>query len=107
MYFFIFFRSSFFCNLFFVATKSTIVLDVKPWEAETDMKALEAAVRALQFDGLIWGRSELKEVGYGVKKLQIQIVVEDEKVMWDDVEEQILALEEYVQSCDIQAWNKI
>lgn len=35
--------------------KSNIILDVKPWDDETDMKKLEEAVRAVTTDGLIWG----------------------------------------------------
>lgn len=35
--------------------KSSIVLDVKPWDDETDMKAMEAQVRTIVKDGLLWG----------------------------------------------------
>lgn len=35
--------------------KSSIVLDVKPWDDETDMKEMEKAVRAIVMDGLVWG----------------------------------------------------
>lgn len=35
--------------------KSNIILDVKPWDDETDMKDLEKAVRAVTTDGLLWG----------------------------------------------------
>lgn len=35
--------------------KSNIILDVKPWDDETDMKNLEKAVRAVTTDGLVWG----------------------------------------------------
>ncbi len=38
-----------------VIAKSSIVLDVKPWDDETDMKALEAGVRAIEMPGLLWG----------------------------------------------------
>jgi hypothetical protein len=40
--------------------KSNIVLDVKPWDDETDMKALEAQVRTIVMDGLIWGACKHK-----------------------------------------------
>ena len=39
--------------------KSSVVLDVKPWDDETDMKALEQAVRSIQMDGLVWGACKL------------------------------------------------
>jgi len=35
--------------------KSSIVLDVKPWDDETDMKEMEKQVRSIVMDGLIWG----------------------------------------------------
>lgn len=38
-----------------VIAKSTIVLDVKPWDDETDLEAMEKSVRSIQADGLIWG----------------------------------------------------
>lgn len=68
---------------------------------ETDMKALEAAVRAIEKDGLVWGASTLVPVGFGIKKLQINLVIEDDKVSLSDLEEEIQELEDYVQSTDI------
>lgn len=38
-----------------VIAKSSIVLDVKSWGDETDMKEMENAVRSIQMDGLVWG----------------------------------------------------
>lgn len=35
--------------------KSSVLLDVKPWDDETDMKKLEEAVRSVQMEGLFWG----------------------------------------------------
>ncbi|KAG6937756.1 eukaryotic translation elongation factor 1 beta 2 L homeolog [Chelydra serpentina] len=87
--------------------KSSILLDVKPWDDETDMAKLEECVRSIQADGLVWGSSKLVPVGYGIKKLQIQCVVEDDKVGTDMLEERITAFEDYVQSMDVAAFNKI
>ena len=39
--------------------KSSILLDVKPWDDETDMAKLEECVRSVQMDGLLWGASKL------------------------------------------------
>ena len=52
-----------------------MTLDVKPWDDETDMKALEEAVRSIQQDGLLWGASKLVPIGFGIKKLQMTLVV--------------------------------
>ncbi|XP_056127578.1 eukaryotic translation elongation factor 1 delta a (guanine nucleotide exchange protein) isoform X3 [Rhinichthys klamathensis goyatoka] len=87
--------------------KSSILLDVKPWDDETDMSKLEGCVRSIQMDGLLWGASKLVPVGYGIKKLQINCVVEDDKVGTDILEEEITKYEDYVQSVDIAAFNKI
>lgn len=87
--------------------KSSILLDVKPWDDETDMSKLEECVRSIQMDGLIWGQSKLVPVGYGIKKLQIGCVVEDDKVGTDILEEHISAFEDFVQSMDVAAFNKI
>ncbi|XP_038616240.1 elongation factor 1-delta isoform X2 [Tachyglossus aculeatus] len=87
--------------------KSSILLDVKPWDDETDMAKMEECVRSIQLDGLVWGGSKLVPVGYGIKKLQIQCVVEDDKVGTDILEEEITKFEDYVQSVDIAAFNKI
>ncbi|XP_042283919.1 eukaryotic translation elongation factor 1 delta a (guanine nucleotide exchange protein) isoform X2 [Thunnus maccoyii] len=87
--------------------KSSILLDVKPWDDETDMAKLEECVRSVQMDGLLWGASKLVPVGYGIKKLQINCVVEDDKVGTDILEEEITKFEDFVQSVDVAAFNKI
>ncbi|XP_015516711.1 elongation factor 1-beta' [Neodiprion lecontei] len=87
--------------------KSSIVLDVKPWDDETDMKEMEKHVRSISMDGLVWGASKLVPVGYGINKLQIMCVVEDDKVSVDLLVEEIQNFEDFVQSVDIAAFNKI
>jgi len=87
--------------------KSSILLDVKPWDDETDMKKLEECVRSIECDGLRWGASKLVPLAYGIKKLQILVVVEDDKVGTDFLEEEITAFEDYIQSVDVAAFNKI
>ncbi|KAH6623826.1 hypothetical protein F5144DRAFT_584479 [Chaetomium tenue] len=89
------------------AAKSVVTMDVKPWDDETDMVALEAAVRSIEKDGLVWGRSQLIAVGFGIKKLQINLVVEDEKVSTDELGEEITEFEDYVQSVDVVAMQKL
>jgi len=87
--------------------KSSVILDVKPWDDETNMQDLEKNVRSIQMDGLVWGASKLVPVGYGIKKLQIMCVVEDEKVSVEELTEKIEGFEEVIQSVDIAAFNKI
>ncbi|KAF9262006.1 hypothetical protein L218DRAFT_980688 [Marasmius fiardii PR-910] len=87
--------------------KSVVTLEVKPWDDETDMKALEDAVRSIEQDGLVWGASKLVPIGYGIRKLQLTLVVEDEKVSMDELQEKIQEFEDYVQSTDIAAMQKV
>jgi elongation factor 1-beta len=90
-----------------VIAKSSILIDIKPWDDTTDLKELAAKLHAIEKDGLIWGDHKFVPIAYGVKKLQQLIVIEDDKVSGDDVEEMITGFEDYVQSMDIVAWNKI
>ena len=39
--------------------KSSVLLDCKPWDDETDMKAMENGVRSIEMDGLVWGAGAL------------------------------------------------
>ncbi|KAF9668011.1 hypothetical protein SADUNF_Sadunf15G0082400 [Salix dunnii] len=90
--------------------KSSVLLDVKPWDDETDMKKLEEAVRSVEMEGLLWGASKLVPVGYGIKKMTIMLTIVDDLVSVDTLIEERLTVEpinEYVQSCDIVAFNKI
>jgi len=90
--------------------KSSVLMDIKPWDDETDMKKLEEAVRSVEMEGLFWGASKLMPVGYGIKKLHIMLTIVDDLVSVDDLIEERLTAEpinEYVQSCDIVAFNKI
>lgn len=118
-----------------VIAKSSIVLDVKSWGDETDMNEMQNAVRSIEMDGLVWGAckfylliilyvsvyctnklllnkfhiftAKLVPVGYGINKLQIMCVIEDEKVSVDLLIEQIQEFEDLVQSVDIASFNKI
>ena len=65
------------------------------------MKELEANMRGITIEGLTWGASKLVPVGYGISKLQVNLVVEDEKVSIDDLQGQIEGDEDHVQSTDV------
>uniref|UniRef100_A0A5S6QGR4 Translation elongation factor EF1B beta/delta subunit guanine nucleotide exchange domain-containing protein n=1 Tax=Trichuris muris TaxID=70415 RepID=A0A5S6QGR4_TRIMR len=87
--------------------KSNIILDIKPWDDETDLAEMERQIREINTDGLLWGASKVIPVAYGIKKVQISCVVEDDKVGTDFLEDKITAIEDLVQSVDIVAFNKI
>jgi len=90
-----------------VVGKSSVLMDVKPWDDETDLKAMEESVRSIEMDGLTWGASKLIEVAFGLKKLQIMATVVDDLVSVEELEEKIREFEDYVQSTDIVAFNKL
>ncbi|KAF3049873.1 Translation elongation factor 1 beta [Didymella keratinophila] len=89
------------------AAKSIVTLDVKPWDDETNMDELKANVLSIEKDGLVWGASKLVAVGFGIKKLQINLVVEDDKVSLDELQQQIEEFEDHVQSTDVVAMQKL
>ncbi|KAI4174772.1 MAG: hypothetical protein LQ343_002143 [Gyalolechia ehrenbergii] len=58
-------------------------------------------------DGLTWGASKLVPLAFGIKKLQVNLVVEDEKVSIDELQQLIEGDEDYVQSTDVAAMQKL
>jgi len=92
-----------------VAAKSMITLDVKPFDDETDLDALAIKIKSeIAMDGLVWGeKHEKKPLAFGIFKLVVTAVVEDEKVSTDDLTEKIEEYEDEVQSVDIAAFNKL
>jgi translation elongation factor EF-1beta len=79
--------------------KSFIIFDIKPWSSETDIDAMEKAVRTIEANGLLWGQCKSIEkrivyfdcylflfiakqvpVAFGLHKLEIACVIEDDKV---------------------------
>jgi len=90
-----------------VIAKTSVLFDVKPWDDETPHDKMLECVKTIEMDGLLWGASKLIPIGYGIKKLQIMCTVEDEKVSIDELSEKIEEFEDFVQSCDVAAMNKI
>ncbi|PGH07738.1 hypothetical protein AJ79_06215 [Helicocarpus griseus UAMH5409] len=89
--------------------KSFVTIDVKPWDDETPMNELTEAVEKLlkPKDGLTYGQHKLIPVGFGINKLQVYLTVEDEKISVSDLQEEIEGLEDYVQSTDVAAMQKM
>ena len=90
-----------------VIAKTSVLFDVKPWDDETDMDAMKDACKSIEMDGLTWGATKLVPVGYGINKLQIMCTVEDEKVSIEELSEKMAEFEDFVQSVDVAAMNKI
>ena len=95
-----------------VINMSKVVLDVKPWDDETNMEELEALVRGIKHatnpNAIEWQASQLEDIGYGIKKLRIMVqVIDDEVSVDEDLVDVICGFEDHVQSCDIFAFNKV
>lgn len=60
--------------------QSIVTMDVKPWDDTTDMEELKKNVVAIEKPGLVWGGSKLVDIGFGIKKLQITLVVGKHRV---------------------------
>ena len=71
------------------------------------MKELEANVLKIKMDGLVWSKGAFVPVGFGIKKFQINVVVEDDKVSIDDLQAKIEEDEDHVQSTDVAAMQKL
>jgi translation elongation factor EF-1beta len=90
------------------AEKSLIVLDVKPWEADTDLAAVWRMIVEHKINGLTWGEKfELQPVAFGVKKIVMTCTIVDALVLMDDITDVIEGLEDHVQSCTVASFNKI
>jgi len=87
--------------------KTSVLFDVKPWDDETDMNEMLKACKSIEMEGLVWGANKLVPVGYGISKLQLMCVVEDEKVSIEELQEKMADFEDFVQSVDVAAMNKI
>ena len=88
--------------------KSLMVLEVKPWEADTDLKMVWNKIVEYKQDGLTWGQAfELKPVAYGIMKLVFQVTIEDAKVLQDDITDAIEVLDEWVQSVNVVSMTKV
>jgi len=92
-----------------VIAKSSVLFEVKPLDDQTNLDDLFTKLTTeIKMDGLVWGVDSKKvPVAFGIFKLMVACVVEDEKVSVDDLQEKIEAYEDFVQSVEIAAFNKI
>jgi len=84
--------------------KSNLTLDVKPLDSDTDMKVVEAKIRAIAIPGSKWLGGQLIPLVYGLKKLRIMCQLTDVLCNVDQIQEAVEALPE-VQSTDVFAFQ--
>ncbi|GBG24342.1 Elongation factor 1-beta [Hondaea fermentalgiana] len=90
--------------------RSLIVLEVKPYDAETDLEVLAKGIKKFEHEGIQnWGKEhKLLPVAFGIKKLAISAVVYDDLMGVDGLSD--LIEEKYgdlIQSIDVQAMSKV
>lgn len=84
-----------------------MVFDVKVCDTETNLDDLMKKILARSIEGLVWNTEPKKiDVAYGIQKLQIGCVIEDAKVLTDDIFDPIEEWEE-VQSVDMVSMQKL
>ena len=88
--------------------KSLVVLDVKPWEADTDLEMVFKQIIQFEKEGLSWGQGfKLEPIAYGIKKLVMQCVIVDALILMDDITDAIEAIDQFVQSVQVVSMTKI
>jgi elongation factor 1-beta len=90
--------------------RSLIVLEVKPFDAETDLQTVAKGIKTIEHEGIQnWGKEhKLMPIAFGVCKLAISAVVYDDLMDIDGLCELINAkYENDIQSIDCQAMSKV
>lgn len=81
----------------------------KVFEQEQDLDVLASKIMEEVVDGLVWKKEyNKKPVAYGMFKLEIGCIIEDDKVSTDDLFERLQnKYEEEIQSIDIVQFQKL
>lgn len=92
-----------------IIMKSRVIFEVKGYEEGQDFNEIgNRIMKEINRDGLVW-QDTFKVVPhvFGTFKLQMTMIIEDDKVSADDVLEEIQGKwEEEIQSCDIVEFSK-
>ena len=88
--------------------KSHVILEVKGWEADQDLEALAKKILStIKKDGLSWNTGyKLEEVAFGVKKLIIAFLAEDDKCSVQEIVDELESWENDIQSVEVVSFNK-
>ena len=88
--------------------KSHVILEIKGWDAEQDLEALaKKIISTIKKDGLQWNTGyKLEEVAFGIKKLVIAFLAEDEKCSVQEIQDELESWKDDIQSVDIVSFNK-
>jgi elongation factor 1-beta len=88
--------------------KTSVVWEVKPADVDVDLDAVAAKIHAIAKDGLSWSAEfPKKPIAFGLFKLMVQCVVEDEKVSLQEIEDEIASWEDLISSVDQLDMQKV
>ena len=88
--------------------KSHVILEIKGWEEGQDLEALaKKIISTIKKDGLQWNTGyKLEDVAFGIKKLVIAFLAEDDKCSVQEVQVELESWTDDIQSVDIVSFNK-
>ena len=88
--------------------KSHVILEIKGWEEGQDLEALaKKIISTIKKDGLQWNTGyKLEEVAFGIKKLVIAFLAEDDKCSVQEIQDELESWKDDIQSVDIVSFNK-
>ena len=88
--------------------KSHVIMEIKGWEENQDLEALaKKIISTIKKDGLQWNTGyKLEEVAFGIKKLVIAFLAEDDKVSVQEITDELESWEDEIQSVDVVSFNK-
>lgn len=76
-----------------VVNKSSLVIEVKPASADSDLDEIARLAKAIKVEGMTWGEAVKKvPVAFGLFKLQLSCVILDDVVNTSDITDQLEAL---------------
>ena len=83
-------------------------MEIKGWEEGQDLEALaKKIISTIKKDGLQWNTGyKLEEVAFGIKKLVIAFLAEDDKVSVQEITDELESWEDEIQSVDVVSFNK-
>ena len=88
--------------------KSHVIMEIKGLEQEQDLETLaKKIINTIKKDGLQWNTGyKLEEVAFGIKKLVIAFLAEDNKVSVQEIVDELESWEDEIQSVDVVSFNK-
>jgi translation elongation factor EF-1beta len=88
--------------------KSLVILHICVWDSDEDYDALAQKIITITRDGIFWKTEyQLRDIAFGLNKIVIGVVIEDDKVSIHEIVEEIESWEDKVKSVDIATFKKI